>query len=160
MKLSVSLRGDAPVFVGIAPAADVANYLAGIQHSVLLDLPTGDGRSDPVYRQEAGGAPTLAPEDVNIWAAQASGTGRQSLIWPVEAGDWSVVVMNADASSPVSAAVAVGATFPGLDWVEWTLVGVALLLLVVGIVLMILALATGSRPSPGPGAPVRQTATP
>jgi hypothetical protein len=154
VKFTVTPRGDAPVFVGIATAADAAAYLAGVQHSVLLDITSGGGRAnDPVYRQDAGGPPAQAPGQTNIWAAQASGNGKQSAVWPAEPGDWAVVVMNADGTNPVAADVAVGATFPGIGLVVGILLVVALLLFVLAIVVMVLALRTGTRRPAAPVAP-------
>ena len=45
---------------------------------------------------------------------QVSGTGRQTLVWPVRNGSWMVVVMNADASPGIVASADVGATIPAL----------------------------------------------
>ncbi len=43
------------------------------------------------------------------------GAGEQSLVWDVEEGNWSVVVMNADGSAGVDAGVSVGASVSFLD---------------------------------------------
>jgi hypothetical protein len=154
VKFTVTPRGDAPVFIGIATAADAATYLAGVQHSVLLDFNSGSGRaSDPVFGQVAGGPPSVPPGQASIWAAQASGDGKQSAVWPAEPGDWAVVVMNADGTSPVSADVAVGATFPGIGLVIGILLVIALVLFVLAIVLMVVALRTGTRRPAAPVAP-------
>ena len=159
VKVAVSARGDVPVFVGIAPAADAAKYLDGVQHSVLVDLPSRGGQArDPVYRQVAGGSPKVVPGQTNIWVARASGTGKQSVVWSAEPGDWAVVVMNADGTSPVSADVAAGATFPGIGLVIAILLVVAGCLLVLAIILMVLALRSRPRRSSAPGSPVRQAA--
>jgi hypothetical protein len=152
VKVSVTPGGDAPVFIGVASAADAAAYLAGVQHTVLIDVNSRDGLGgDPIYRQEAGGPPTSAPGQTNIWAAQASGTGTQSAVWPAQAGDWAVVVMNADGTRSVSADVAVGATFPGIGMVVAVLLVLAALLLVLAIVLMVVALGAGTARPPTPG---------
>lgn len=161
VKVTVNPLGDAPVFVGIAPAAEAASLLAGVQHSVLLDIPSRDGGArDPVYRQEAGGPPALKPGQSNIWSARASGTGRQSVVWPAQPGDWAVVVMNADGTRPVSADVAVGATFPAIGLVVGILLVIAGGMFVLAIALIVAALRAGARRSPAPGAPVRQSAAP
>ena len=55
----------------------------------------------------------------NFWAASASGTGTQAVTWEVEDGDWSVVVMNADASRGVDADVKAGAELPFLASLGW-----------------------------------------
>ena len=48
--------------------------------------------------------------------AQSLGAGTHSVTFPLESGDWTVVVMNADGQAAVSADLAVGATVPGLRW--------------------------------------------
>ncbi|MEP7193611.1 MAG: hypothetical protein ABI903_12185 [Actinomycetota bacterium] len=155
LKVTVTPSGDAPVFVGIT-SADAARYLAGVEHSVVLDFPSRPGRvGDPVYWQEAGGPPDLAPGQANIWAARASGTGTQSVVWTAESGDWAVVVMNVDGRRPISADVAVGATFPGIGLAVGILLAIALFLLALAIILMVAALRTRTKYSPAPGAPAR-----
>ncbi len=100
-----------PVFVGLASTSDVNAYLAGAAHATV----TRFGSDDPLTVTGAG-APVIAPTATDIWVAQASGTGTQELVWPVESGDWTVVVMNADAAAGVDASLSVGATVPALDW--------------------------------------------
>ena len=39
------------------------------------------------------------------------------ITWPVETGNWTLVVMNADGSRNVVSDVAVGATVPAAGWV-------------------------------------------
>ncbi len=111
-----------PVFIGIAPADRAEAYLAGVARTEPAER-AGDGRDVD------GAAPASPPTDQVFWTDQASGTGTQELSWTPEAGRWSVVLMNADASAGVSAAVSVGATLPWLDTV-------GIVLLVVGIVLL------------------------
>ena len=149
VKVDVSVAGDTPVFVGIGRTALVDQYLRGIAHSTVLDVP---GRDAPVLGDTLGGAPRTLPGDAPVWAATSSGTGDQTLKWPVSNGRWTVVVMNADGSQGIDADVAAGATVPALT-------GVAVALLVVGLVLGILSvlaitLLVRRRPSATPSAPV------
>ena len=58
----------------------------------------------------------------------------QTLTWSPEPGDWTLVVMNSDGTTPVDADVAVGATAPAVD-------DVALVLLVCGLAVSGLAVA-------------------
>ncbi|MFB9476666.1 hypothetical protein [Nonomuraea salmonea] len=58
-----------------------------------------------------GGEPATPPAAQPFWAA----TGSGSLTWTPEAGDWTVVVMNADASPMISTDVRLSATLPWLD---------------------------------------------
>ena len=77
----------------------------------------------PVYDESGGGAPATPPGEASIWAASETGT-RPRLTWSVEDGDWTVVLMSADASAPVEADVRAGAEVPVLD----TAIAVLLLL--------------------------------
>ncbi len=137
----VRLRAHAPagqqIFIGVAPAADVNAYLAGVGHATLTGLDRVDGASEPTYRESQGGAPSVPPAKKDIWTASASGTGNQELTWKPKSGDWAMVVMNADGTSQVAADVAVGATAPALGWIMAGLfvAGGVLVLISIGIVL-------------------------
>jgi uncharacterized protein DUF4389 len=123
-------RLSQPVFIGIAPADRASQYLAGMSYSTVIDL---SGRAT-TYIVHEGAAPRLAPTSTDIWVAEASGTGAQTLTWPVENGRWTVVLMNADASPVVSAEADAGVTVPSLPWF-------ALGLLVGGVLLAVAAVA-------------------
>jgi hypothetical protein len=150
-KLSVSDAGRGPVFVGIASTADATRYLSGVRHSLLVDYTSTNDSARPVYQQTSGGPPRVAPGRLDIWKADTSGTGELSLVWPVTSGHWTVVVMNADASRPVTADVSVGATFPALQTVIIVLACVAVALLFIGAALMFLGLRSRT-PPPSPAA--------
>ncbi|MGN6302755.1 MAG: DUF4389 domain-containing protein [Angustibacter sp.] len=126
-----------PVFVGIAPAAQVDRYLAGVQRSV---------QSSPGARHSnlTGVAPSLPPTDLDIWVAQANGTGQQQLTWTPARGSWALVVMNADAGRGVDTELDAGATLPALPWVGGTLMLVGLVLLVTGTLLVVLPVRAAS----------------
>ncbi|WP_232828100.1 DUF4389 domain-containing protein [Kribbella monticola] len=133
-----------PLFIGIAPARDASAYLDGVEHSVVARL---DGNhADPVYQYQPGTAPAAAPDTQKFWVASTSGTGRQSITWQPRAGDWTIVVLNADGSRAVQADLGVGATVPWLDDLSFSLIGIGLLLLLGGAVLI--ALPLRNRPTP------------
>jgi len=137
-KLEVAGTDDTTLFVGVAATDDLAAYLEGVRHAEVVDLRTTDsGDVDPVYDVSGRHAPATPPADADIWSAQATGTGTVSLVWPAEEGDWTVVVMNADGSSDVTADVAVGATLPWLGWAAAVLlVGAGIGLLLAGLMLV------------------------
>ncbi|HEX3003281.1 MAG TPA: hypothetical protein VHO27_03655, partial [Angustibacter sp.] len=126
-----------PVFVGIAPAAQVDRYLAGVQRSVQS---TPGGR----HSNLTGSAPTVAPGDLDIWVAQASGTGEQQLTWTPARGSWALVVMNADASRGVDVELDAGATLPALPWIGAALMLAGAALLVAGTLLVVLPVRAAS----------------
>lgn len=116
-----------PVFVGIAPADQVDRYLAGVQYTSVDNVFTLGSGQNVTHN---GGAPTTPPALARIWTVQSSGLGTQTVVWPAKSGQWSVVVMNAAASSGVSVHTDLGATLPPLPWVALGLVVGGLLLLV------------------------------
>jgi hypothetical protein len=136
----IEAESDTPVFVGVAPAADVDRYLADVGHSVVVDF-----TDRPVYDNVTGGAPATPPGEADFWVAQSSGTGTQEVTWEVENGDWTVVVMNADGSASVDADLAVGAEVPALEVLVWTLLVAAVVVLVLGLVLVLLPVVLASK---------------
>jgi hypothetical protein len=127
---SVRIRVDSrdPVFVGIGPATAVDSYVGDVNREVATRFDSR--RSDFVL--EPGGAPGAQPATELFWAAQASGAGRHTLTWTPESGDWRIVLMNADGSRGVTAALAVGARLPDLLWIGVGLLAGGGVLLLVG----------------------------
>ncbi len=103
------------VFLGVARTADVERYLAGVAQSTLVDPFDEDGA--PTITFVDGGSPGVAPTDATFWAASASGRGPQQISWEPEDGEWTLVVMNGEGTTPVAADVAIGAEVPVLDTV-------------------------------------------
>lgn len=100
---------DEALFIGIARTDDVADYLRDVEHSTVTDL------DDPEYVEHDGGAPATDPAELDIWAAQASGSGTQGVEWTPEDGEWTAVIMNADGTAGVDVKADVGATVPVLN---------------------------------------------
>jgi hypothetical protein len=112
-----------PIFIGIAHTEDADRYLARVEHDELRDI-----ESDPSntgYRRLGTGAPQALPTTRSIWRAHATGTGTQTVTWPVEKGHWSAVVMNAAGSRNVSVDAQLAAR---VSYVWWIVTG----LLVIG----------------------------
>ena len=95
-------------------------------------------------RPTAGGPPSTRPGQEPFWVATASGTGGQELLWAPVAGDWTLVVMNADGSRPVVADLSFGATAPGLSAVWAGLFGLGGAALVLGSLIVALTLWSAS----------------
>ncbi len=94
------------LFIGVASTEDAKAYLDGVAYSTVDDV------DDIAYVEHAGGTPSAAPGELDIWTVQASGAGTQTVRWEPEGGDWTVVVMNADGSAGVDVRADVGATAP------------------------------------------------
>ena len=104
-------ESERPVFVGIARAEDVADYLDGVAHAVVTEVDEAE------YSERPGGAPKGRPADQTFWAASATGAGEQTLEWEPEDGSWNVVVMNADGSRGVAAELSIGGELDPVGWI-------------------------------------------
>ena len=139
-------NGD--LFIGVGPTSDVEAYLRGVEHHRLTDVEYDPFRAR--YDARAGDAPTAAPGEQDFWAATASGSGEQTLTWNPESGNWSAVVMNADASPGIAADLSVGAEVNFLTWLAIGLLVAGGILLLGGAGLIYL----GARHAAAPAAAV------
>ena len=129
------------VFVGIAPRSSVQQYLAGVSHEDVTNWPNGTTS----YRPGSGLIPSGTPVAEVNWSARSSGIGTQVVTWDPGPGDWTVVVMNPDASAGLGVTTDIGATLPDLGWIAaGLLAGGALLLLAAG-ALIIVPISRASR---------------
>jgi hypothetical protein len=144
VRFRVETTDETPAFLGIGPSAEVAGYLSKVAHDVLDE---GGGWFRPVsYRHAAGGAPRTAPGQQGFWAAKQEGAGLLTLEWPVQGGEWTAVLMNADGSAHVTSSVRVGGRLDILLPIGLGLVGAGIMLLGIGVLLIVLG-ARPSRPS-------------
>jgi hypothetical protein len=145
-KVRVTVAGNrpgTPVFVGIAPRADVDRYLAGVRTDDVRDFDL-----DPVvvtYDRHEGGAPATPPGAQTFWTVSDAGTGDRAVTWDIRSGDWAIVIMNADGSAGVDADVSMGASLPALRLVAIGLLAGGGLLLVIGVALVVVAVVTRPR---------------
>jgi len=126
VKVTLDARTANGAFVGLAPTSAVERYLHGVARTRMSFA--GDRLVSHQFTD--GISPRNAPTDEHFWVASTSGRGHRTLTWQPRTGDWTLVVMNGEGTTPVSAGVAVGATMPALD-------NLALGLLVSGGVLLV-----------------------
>lgn len=93
-------------FIGIGPTDDVERYLQGVGHSVVRDVEDDPFRVE--YRVVPGEAAPEPPGEQTFWVGTATGAGEQTLTWDLGAGNYTVVLMNADASQGVDAELSAG----------------------------------------------------
>ena len=127
------------LFIGIGPTDRVAAYLSGVAHDEMQNFAARGTRIE--YRRIEGGPPPTRPGDQDFWVASTSGSGP--LEWDVLDGDWTAVLMNADASAGVQADLRLGARLDFLFPIAVGLLVAGVVLLLIGVVLVIL----GARPS-------------
>ncbi len=137
-----------PVFIGVGPAAQVDDFLAGATYDQVTAVDFSPfGLS---LTRVTGPAHPAAPGDQSFWVAQATGTAPR-LSWRVTGGDYLLVVMNADASAAVSLSVRVGVSSSLIfeSGLGLTIFGGLLALL--GLLLVIWGIVAKRRPPVVPG---------
>jgi hypothetical protein len=143
VRLEVASNDDKPVFVGVARTSDVSDYLRGSAHTIVTDVDYSPFQAD--YSERTGERRLAPPAGEHFWAASAQGSGAQALTWDVEDGDWSVVVMNTDASRGVEADVKAGAELPFLASLGWGTLIAGLVALVIAATLAIVGMRATQR---------------
>jgi hypothetical protein len=137
LRLRISATSDhvgKPLFIGIARTEDVARYLARVRHDELRDINFDPFKVD--YQRIGSGAPAALPSGKGFWQTQASGTGTQTISWPVKSGQWSAVVMNADGSRKVAVDAQLAARLSGAWWFVVAFLALGALALAGGILLV------------------------
>jgi hypothetical protein len=136
VRITGSSETPAPIFIGVAHTDDVSRYLSGATRDRIksIDLTAGSVQ----YEHVDGTAIPSPPGQQSFWVAKAQGAGKQTVSWTLATGDWTVVVMNADASPPVAASLTLGAHFGILRTLEiWSTAGGAVIL-AIGAILIVL----------------------
>jgi hypothetical protein len=123
-----------PLFIGIARTEDVARYLARVRHAELRNINFDPFKVD--YQPIGTGAPAALPSTKNFWQTHSSGTGTQTISWPVKSGQWSAVVMNADGSRNVNVDAQLAARLSGAWWFVAAFIALGVLSLLGGIALV------------------------
>ncbi|MEN8235251.1 MAG: hypothetical protein ABFR89_10060 [Actinomycetota bacterium] len=104
--------GPDTLFMGVAPTSAVDAYLDGVAHDEITDLERHSESKqiqDVHYTTHEGTRTPGAPGTETFWVTSVAGTDPLTLDWTVEPGDWTAVIMNADASNGVTADLAFGA---------------------------------------------------
>lgn len=133
IRISASNARSNDTFVGVAPTRDVDAYLADAAHDVVVEI---DGHT-AVLALRDGGDDLEPPDEQDFWSESSSGAGTQVVEWDVKGGNWTIVVMNADASAGISADVEVGVRAGVLVAVAFVLLGLGLLFLIAGVGLIV-----------------------
>ncbi|WP_255769000.1 DUF4389 domain-containing protein [Pseudarthrobacter sulfonivorans] len=132
---AASVSPGKDIFIGIAPRDDVDRYLSGANFSELREVQFRPFRTE--YREVPGTSQPARPADQTFWVASAAGGGERNLDWKIAAGDWSVVVMNADASPGISTDLQAGFRSELFGPIAAGLLAAGAILLVIGVPLLI-----------------------
>ncbi len=134
----------ADIFIGVGPQADVATYLATVEHSELTQI-----RFNPFaasYRTVAGSDPPAPPATQDFWAVSAQGPGSQQIKSDLRNGNWAMVIMNADGTRPVAVDLQAGVRSELLAPVTLGTLMAGLLLLALGVLLLVASASGLGRP--------------
>lgn len=124
---------DSDLFIGVGPLDDVRAYLDDVQHSDVTRF--GDW-SGTTYVVNPGSSIPELPGSQDFWTETAEGPGLLSLDWQPQAGAWTLVVMNSDASPGVDISTSVGIDNP---WIPLGIAVTGIGALLSGIVAAVLA---------------------
>ena len=149
----VSMEGEKPVFIGIARRSDVEEYLSDVSYARIEEIDFSDYRTDRVwateYLERIGPSAPKQPSDQTFWRASIQGEGEQRLTWTIEPGEWTLVLMNADASRGIDLVGTVGAKAPWTLGLGIGLLGIGFALFAIGLI-VVLFVASRSRTGRGP----------
>ena len=76
LRIRASNLDASPVFVGVAPKADLDRYLQGVAHDEIVQI---DNRSVELQRREGTAEPAL-PADQDFWSVSTTGAGSQPFV--------------------------------------------------------------------------------
>jgi hypothetical protein len=158
LRVRVTAADGRPLFVGVAGQSAVNSWLGTVAHDQVTDI--GSGQVE--YVRHTGSANAGIPGDQTFWSGKSSGSGTLELRWPIQTGQWALVIMQADGTAGVQARVDVGASIPALTGVAVGLLVAGLIVLGIGIALIAVGAARLGRTSGpiGGGRPVRPTLPP
>ena len=133
--IGIEVRSDSEVFVGVARAGDIQTYLQGVPIDLVQELEMSNATLKTV--SIPGNRSPKPPGDVSFWLESDEGSGARSVDWTVSAGDWRVVIMNADGSRGLDVTGSASVQLAVLGWVSAGVLIFGLLVLVAGFVLTV-----------------------
>ena len=129
LQLSVSAPDRRSLFLGSASSDNIDTYLTGAPYDVVVELTSGGKvKTRPVPGTQSPPPPTSQ----HFWSQQSSGVNPA--ISALIGSDKTVVVMNSDASSGVTADLVVSLTLPGAHRAGAVAIGVGAILVLLGAV--------------------------
>ncbi len=143
LRMSASSTGPAGVFIGVGPADEVTQYLSGVAVDRVTDFSVSPFHLS-VSRQ-SGSASATPPSEQDFWVASATSHSLADVTWPVEDGDYRIVVMNADGAPGVSSLAEVELELPNAFPVALAVLISSGVLAVTGVGFVVLAIVRSRR---------------
>ncbi len=125
------------IFVGVARADFLADYLRNVEHDQVIDFEINPDTWE--YENIPGSAKPAPPTEQTFWEESAHGAGIQSLEWELEEGTWVFVMMNEDGSAGVDVNMEIGAKVPWLVGVGVGLLAGGIIGLIIGALMIFFA---------------------
>ena len=100
------------IFMGLADESDSNSYLIDVNHDEVIDIDINPDRLD--FRNRPGNSEPAIPTTQDFWLESVNGPGTQTLEWDMQAGTWSLILMNEDGSAGVDLSVLLGVKIPWL----------------------------------------------
>ena len=100
------------IFMGLADESDLNSYLIDVNYDEVIDIDINPDRLD--FRNRPGNSEPAIPTTQDFWLESVNGPGTQTLAWDMQAGTWSLVLMNEDGSAGVDLSVVLGVKIPWL----------------------------------------------
>ena len=108
---------DKEIFVGVARVQDAFSYIEPIEYHEIVDMDFSwdrpdDGAPNTQFIKHSGDALSAPPTVHSFWIVHGSDTDSQTLTWEPAAGNYYLVMMNADGSAGIDADVRFGVEIP------------------------------------------------
>ena len=100
------------IFMGLADESDSNSYLIDVNYDEVIHMDINPDRLD--FRNRPGNSEPAIPTTQDFWLESVNGPGTQTLAWDMQAGTWSLVLMNEDGSAGVDLSVVLGVKIPWL----------------------------------------------
>jgi hypothetical protein len=105
------------LFIGVARREDAFNYINTMEYHEIKEIKLGweewyNGTSEITYILHHGDPPSVPPTVHSFWVVQGISAELQTIIWEPQAGNYYLVMMNADGTPNISADVKLGVQLP------------------------------------------------
>ncbi|SFU08936.1 hypothetical protein SAMN05660657_05571 [Geodermatophilus amargosae] len=143
LRLSATSTGPSGVFIGVGPADAVAGYLSGVAIDRVTDFSVDPFRID--VTGEPGAATASPPGEQDFWVVSDTSESIAGLAWPVQDGEYRLVVMNADGSPGLTSVVQVQLELPNAFPISLAVLVGSGIVATAGIALVVVAVSASRR---------------
>lgn len=110
LRMTATSTGPAGVFIGVGPADAVTAYLSGVAVDRVTDFSVDPFRLS--VTPESGRAAAPPPAEQDFWVDSATSASIAEVAWPIQDGEYRLVVMNADGTSDLTSMAQVQVELP------------------------------------------------